>query len=313
MTTMTILERNTYFQNSRNDVYPHIFDVIAEIGAENVFYISNHYSSHYHDDDCTFIYWNNKEGKIISDSWSTRYYCPNFNLYTANVITFEKAIKEGLVNMDLLYKYAIERAQSLINNKVRAIKEIDPQHHPLVKVSGGRKWKGTGFLVSVETNTYSYGPSYGKGYNTTSTTTARILSTEDFQIHYVNYKYVEFVDFDNIVKEFADRANKVLEDYVKSGRVAEFFEAPNNTPNISIRDISFLNFDKFLEGRYPNVDSFIANAYDPEEEERKRKYSEQKSNDFARLMEWVENKTDKTGDIEKTKLAIHVMKKSNRY
>lgn len=307
MTTMTILERNTYFQNSRKDVYPQIFDVIAEIGAENVFYISNHYSSHYYDDDCTFTYWNNKEGKIISDCWTTRCYCPDFKLYTANVITFEKAIKEGLVNMDLLYKYAIERAQSTIKYKASAIKGIDPQHHPLVKVSGGRKWKGTGFLVSVETSTYGY------GYGQSTTKTARILSTEDFQIHHANYQYVEFMDFDNIVKEFADQANKVLEGYVKSGRVNEFFEEPNNTPNISIRDISFLNFDKFLEGRYPNVDSFIANAYDPEEEERKRKFSEQKSNDFARLMEWVENKTDKTSDIEKTKLAIHVMKKPNRY
>ena len=303
---MTIQERNSYFQNSRKDVYPQIFDVIAEIGAENVFYISNHYSSHYHDDDCTFIYWDNINGKVISDSWSTRFYCPDFKLYTANVITFENAIKEGLVNMELLYKLAIEKAQDTIKYKVNLIKEINLQHHPLVKVSRGRKWKGTGFLVSAETNTYGY------GYGQTTTTKARILSTEDFQIHSVNYHYVEFVDFDNIVKEFADHANKVLEDYVNSGRVNEFFNTPTSTPYISMRDTSFLDFDKFIEGRYPNVDSLIANAYDPEEEERKRKFSEQKSKDFASLMEWVENKTDKTGDLEKSKLAIHIMNKPNR-
>lgn len=312
-TKMTIQERNEYFNNSKTDVYPHIYDVISELGAENVFFFSKNYHGRYEDDDCEFYYWDNVNGKVISDSWTTRFYCPNFNLYTANVITFEEAIKEGLVNMDLLYKAAIERVQNTIKYKVGTIKEINPQHHPLVKVSGGRKWKGTGFLVSVETNTYSYGPSYGKGYNQTSTTTARILSVEDFQIHYVNYKYVQFVDFDNIIKEFEDHANKVLENYVDSGLVSKFFETPTTTPYINMQDTSFLDFDKFIEGRYPNVDSLIANAYDPVEEERKRKFSEQKSKDFASLMEWVENKTDKTGDLEKSKLAIHIMNKPNRY
>jgi hypothetical protein len=68
-----------------------------------------------------------------------------------------------------------------------------------------------------------------------------------------------------------------------------------------------------MNGKYPNIDNLIMNAYDPVEEERKRKFSEQKSNDFARLMEWVENKTDKTTDLEKVKLTINVMNKPKRY
>jgi hypothetical protein len=313
MTTMDFNTRTEYFieQINKGEYVPDIYNTIAKVGADNLFYITKNYRGLYQDDDCTFTYWDNVNGKVVTDSWTTAAYCPNFNLYTHNIITFKSAVEQGLVNMNLVYKYSIELLRSRAKYILSTIKTVDSKFHPIVKVSGGRKWKGTGFLVSVESNTYSYGPTYGKGCNQTTTTTAKILSIEDMQIHYVNNKYVEIVGLNDFINDFSNYMNSVIDEIEKNPKGK--FENPTTNPNLTLIDMKFMDFDEFMKGKYPNIDNLIMNAYDPVEEERKRKFSEQKSNDFARLMEWVENKTDKTTDLEKVKLTINVMNKPKRY
>lgn len=313
MTTMDFNTRTEYFkeQINKGEYVPYIYNTIAKVGAENIFYLTKNYRGLYQDDYCTFTYWDNVNGEVITDSWTTAAYCPNFNLYTHNIITFKSALEQGLVNMNLVYKYSIELLRSRAKYILSTIKTIDPKFHPIVKVSGGRKWKGTGFLVSVESNTYSYGPSYGKGYNQTTTTTAKILSIEDMQIHYVNNKYVEIVGLNDFINDFSNYMNSVIDEIEKNPKGK--FENPTTNPNLTLIDMKFMDFEEFMKGKYPNIDNLITNAYDPVEEERKRKFSEQKLSEFSKIMDWVETKTDKTTDLEKVKLTINVMNKPKRY
>lgn len=269
-----IAQANEYFKNlvskcQRHEL-PNIVFIIAEIGAENVFYVSRNYRGLYEDDDCTFTYWDNVNGQFIYDEWSTRYAAPSFFLYEDNIITFDNAKAAGLVNMklytDLMVKNACESIDRMqINNFIDDIIPI----YPRIKVEDGRKWKGNGYLVEKIINENYHG----------TRIIAKVLSTEDFQIHYCNYAYVQYIDAETFLNEYKAYAKEFIKKYT----------------SVALSNDTLVSFKDWVKNnKTNNIGYLVATAPDPEQEEKNRKLAVKRAENFQNIVEWVKNNTDKT-------------------
>lgn len=288
-----IAQANEYFKNlvakCEKRTLPNIVMTIAEVGAENIFYVSRDYHGRYEDDDCTFTYWDNVNGQFIYDEWSTRFAAPSFFLYEENIIGFENAKEAGLVNMklftDLKVKNACEAIDRMqVNN---FIEDIVPTY-PRIKVEGGRKWKGNGYLVAKVIEESSFG----------TRVFAKVLSTEDFQIHYCNYTYVQYVDAEDFLNEYKIYAKEFIKNHPPVDMSKSMFATGLTT---------FTEWVK--ENKTNNIDYLLATAPDAEQEERNRKLAAKRAENFQNIVEWVKNNTDKTTDKEIMELALRILKK----
>ena len=297
----------------------------GEIGVENFFYVGESYRSMYHDDYCTFTFFNNLTGEYEYDNWTTAAACPACDSYYDELFTIEEAIKFGLLDMakvlELNKKRYIEMVEHIAsdvkNSPDRIMEKLGICFFPKVEVSRGRKWKGSGYLMSMEHSSYSYGPSYGRGYNTSHSVTAKIFSIEDCQIHYCNGEYVNYVNIDNIIESYKNwallRIEKLflsIEDamyYFNTSKIGWQLKENHASQGISFKE--FIENDAEMNTFISRMESISANAFDAkvfdEQAARARRNAEQLPN----IIEWVKNNTDKKDENEIMSLAIHILNK----
>lgn len=306
LTTTTINEANEYFKNllEKSEKYsiPSIIAKIVELGAENVFYVTRHYRGLYEDDDCTFVYWDNVNGEFINDFWGTNFAAPDFSLYEKNIIRYHDAVEMGLVNMKLVKEYNIKRAYKIIENiKVDDThKNIIASTNPLIKVEGGRKWRGVGYFIKKVETTSRFG----------TKVEAKMLSLEDFQIHYCSYKYVNFVELADIVEAYKEYATKYIDECVKNNTLHRIFDMKDVTWDFKYSDAFMKSIESFIKSKScNNVSYLVETAFDAEAEERKRKMSASRAENFANIIEWVKTNTDAKTEQEVHNIAIRILNK----
>jgi len=73
-------------------------------------------------------------------------------------------------------------------------------------------------------------------------------------------------------------------------------------------DYSMNKFFADVWGPAHVIGDVVADAYDPEMEEKKRKASEFRATKMPEIIEWVKNNTDKEGE-DIIKLALHIFNK----
>ena len=295
-----IAQANEYFKNlaakCEERTLPNIVMIIAEVGVENIFYVSRDYHGRYEDDDCTFTYWDNLNGKYIYNYWGTNFAAPSFFLYEDNIIHFNDALEAGLVNIDLFTNSKVEMLHNALNNisfKSENIHDVIVKTHPLIKVEEGRKFKGTGYLVEKIINENHHG----------TRTIAKVLSLEDFQIHYCNYRYVQFVDVENIIDAYKTYAHEVIDSKKTKGNNYVIDTSTGKTYDI------IPSFEEFVKRYYNNIDYLVATAPDPEMEEKNRKRAAKRTEQYQDIVEWVKTNTDKTTDKEIKELALRILNK----
>ena len=303
LTSAAIANLNEKFNKLANADYtvPGIIKTIAELGAENVFYISKSYRGLYEDDDCTFMYWDNVNGEIISDYWTTAVACPSFDLYTEDIITIKQAQENNLINMDLVKKFNINNALKVVNNRknyTHENAEIIKKYNPIIKVEHGRKFRGLAYYITeIETI---------KNPNYPAKVEAKVLSLDDFQIHYCNPSFVQLVEMDKIVEDYIKWATDVINNVVDKNTYSLFFDMKGVT--WGIKDENF-SFEAYVNNHSKNIDYLLANAYDPRREEKKKRLAENRAKEYARILEWVKTKTDVTEESAQIALAIKILNK----
>lgn len=284
-----IAQANEYFKNlvakCEERTLPNIVMTIAEVGVENIFYVSRDYHGRYEDDDCTFTYWDNLNGKYIYDYWGTHFAAPSFFLYEDNIITFDNAKAAGLVNMQLFTNFMVKNACESIDRMSvnNVIDDIVPTY-PRIKVEGGRKWKGNGYLVEKIIEESSFG----------TRVFAKVLSTEDFQIHYCNYAYVQYIDAETTLNEYKVYAKEFIKKYT----------------SVALSNDTLISFKEWVKNnKTNNIGYLVATAPDPEQEEKNRKLAAKRAENFQNIVEWVKNNTDKTEENDIMELALRIVNK----
>lgn len=296
----------------------------AEIGLENIFYVGKNYRGLYHDDYCTFTFYNNLTGEFFYDEWTTAFACPSYDSYYEGIYTIKEGFELGLIDMEKVFDLNKKRFETMIEDNAKKIFSSDSIanncFYPKVRVTRGRKWRGAGYLIDMETNVYHFGPTYGKGYNTSSTTTARILSLEDFQIHYCNAEYLEFVDVEKITEIYKTWAGNIVYMLFTDLYNAKYYF---NTESLTwkllpgLEDQFDFSVDNFFERHIDmrthisRMNSIVAQAYDAKEFERKAQYSQRLAEQLPNVIEWVKTNTDKTSTEDVLELALHILNKRN--
>lgn len=303
LNAVAIANLNMKFNELANANYnvPEIVKTIAKLGAENVFYISKSYRGLYEDDDCYFSYWDNVNGEIIYDYWTTAYACPSFDLYTEDIITIEQAQENNLLNMDLVKKFNINNALKVVNNRknyTHENAEIIMKYNPIIKVEHGRKFRGLAYYITeIETI---------KNPNYPAKVEAKVLSLDDFQIHYCNPSFIQLVEMDKIVEDYIRWATDVINNVVDKNTYSSFFDMKGVT--WGIKDENF-SFESYVAANANNIDHLLANAYDPRREEEKKRLAENKAKEFPKILEWVKTKTQVTDEADQIALAIKILNK----
>lgn len=299
-----IANLNEKFNKLANADYtvPGIVKTIAKLGAENVFYISKSYRGLYEDDDCYFSYWDNVNGEIIYDYWTTAYACPSFDLYTEDIITIEHAQENDLLNMDLVKKFNINNALKVVNNRkshTHENAEIIMKYNPIIKVERGRKFRGLAYYITeIETIT---NPNYPAKVE------AKVLSLDDFQIHYCNPSFVQLIEMDKIVEDYIKWATNIINNVIDKNTYSSFFNMKGVT--WGIKDENF-SFESYVAANANNIDHLLINAYDPRREEEKKRLAENRANEYPKILEWVKTKTNVTEESAQIALAIKILNKN---
>lgn len=304
--------------------FSHARRIAAEIGLENVFYVGENYRGLYQDDYCTFTFFNNLTGEFFYDEWTTAAACPACDSYYEGIYTVKEGLELGLINMEKVFELNKKRFESMVERNAEKIFRSESlennEFFPRVKVSKGRKWRGEGYLIDIETNVYTFGPTYGKGYNTSTSTTARILSLEDFQIHYCNADYLEFVEAEKITEMYKTWAKNIVYRMFQDIHNSKYyFNQDTLTWKIlsGLEDQFDFSVEKFFErhnemaNHISRMNTITINAYDAKEFERKAQYSRRLAEQLPNVIEWVKENTDKTTDSEIMELALHILNKRN--
>lgn len=296
----------------------------AEIGLENIFYVGKNYRGLYHDDYCTFTFYNNLTGEFFYDEWTTAFACPSYDSYYEGIYTIKEGFELGLIDMEKVFELNKKRFETMIEDNAKKIFSSDSIanncFYPKVRVTRGRKWRGAGYLIDMETNVYHFGPTYGKGYNTSSSTTARILSLEDFQIHYCNAEYLEFVDVEKITEMYKAWASNIIYMLFTDLCNAKYYfnmESLNWTLLPGLEDQFDFSVENFFERHIDmrthisRMNAIVTQAYDAKEFERKAQYSQRLAEQLPNVIEWVKTNTDKTSEEDVLELALHILNKRN--
>ena len=271
--------------------------VEKEYGPNSIFLICADYHGKYEDDYCYFTYFNNVTGEAESDYWTTAAACPSYGRYEC--MTVKEAMEKGLLDMNKWNDYKIAGYRKCLYNEKTSEYMIKDKHHPIVEVKGGRKWKGIGILASVNTSSYSWGPTYGRGYNTSVTETAVIYSFEECCLRECNNDFVKVVEPQKLFTQYNEWANAMIDTAAeKTGRDAERMK----------KDWDW-SFDAFMKERFESLHIDVDNAFYPEQIERAKKNAEKKAETLASIREWVKNNTDKTEIAEIEGLVMGIYRK----
>ena len=294
-------------------------EAIAQYGADNIYLVSSSYHGRYEDDDASFTYYNNVTGEFFHDEWSTRFAAPAYGSYEC--LKLEEAWNNGLVDKEKLYKITLERAINSMKNF-----KYDPWYTNFemtcrwglrVKVSRGRKWKGTGYLVGTFTKSYQWGVKLWRSnndYGTSTTRYAKIYDPTTNRIESVNASYVEFLDLDNFVEEYKNTyitsLNNTTVDNLCVGRGNSSY-SPCSGDHFGTPMYINIEFDKFEAWMDKNhTNNFdLSVAYDVVEEEAKKKFEEFKASKMPGIIDWVRNNTDKETEEDIMALAEHIFNK----
>lgn len=228
----------------------------AQYGAENIFMLSSDYHGHLEDDDCYFVYYNNITGEEFKDTWSTRFAAPPFGWF--ETITLLDAFENDLVNKEVYLEYFKKKVFKHIDVCNPEGKYIDPEKYAKyllpVRVEGGRKFKGEGILVDIDTKTYTFGPTYGKGYNQSTTATAKIYVPEANTFAYCSANYCKFYTLQDLYNEWVALVTK----QVTTMTVGDVFVTKNSCMDNN-HNSHIMTFEKYLEG-YVNPYKYVIEA-----------------------------------------------------
>lgn len=281
-------------------------DAIAQYGVNNIFMVASSYRSMYHDDYCSFTYYNNVTGEFFSDEWATAYAAPAYGNFECMPIA--KAFENNLVDKVKLFEVLKERKLNWINNftfnfyyKFDELANL----HLRVNVSKGRKWKGTGFLVGTFVRSYQWGVKMwhsNNDYGTSHTRYAKIYDPSTNRIETVVSNNVEFVDAEALISKYKEDMINIINNSTS--------EDIHNRLEIECGTITF---EQWLESHKNTIDTSTAfdeveNAKKIKEQEQEAKKQAFKEKKMIELIEWVKTNTDKHGD-EIQKLAEHIFNK----
>ena len=271
-------------------VFTPVEEAIIKYGPENIFLVSSDYHGLYQDDYCTFHYYNNVTGDEFMDEWSTAYAAPAYGRFE-NCLTLEEAKELNLINKDIALQKSKEKLTRLYTNITKEITQpMAIAYHLEVKVTRGRKWKGTGIIKDVRRTMYQYAkplfrtnnPYWGKKV----TDIAIIYDNNSNKIEEVNYAYCVPVK----LEEMVDSWRKEILGYVEKA-------TNENLDGITIRIPEYLKWEVFV-ARYANELPDDRLYIYPEQEARDAKEKAFKEKKIAELTDWAKNYTDvKTEEI----------------
>lgn len=298
----------------------HVDRMIAEFGAENIFMIGESYASHYHDDYCTFTYYNNLTGEIFHDEWATAYAAPAYDAFKCT--TLYEAFENNALNLELLLSNSKNRYLSVIksmfemNHLMYNFKRRDTtlfdKFNSLglrVEVKRGRKWKGIGYLINSEVSRYRYAcPRWRTNdadWGVSTTIYYKIFDPITNNIETVGSGNVDFIDLEKYVEEYV----AILNDKINNATTEDVFVNAGNGFGIKemydmMKESALLDY---IENKYKNNPD-LTDAVDAKEEERRAKRNEFKKAKMEELIEWVKTNTDKEG-ADVIELASHIFNK----
>ena len=292
---------------------------INEFGIENISMVGYNYHGRYEDDDCEFTYYNNVTGTFFYDTWTTRYACPSYSCFECQ--TLAEADKKGYIDREKLFnlnKYSmLEDFRKFKTPNIFG--EFFDKIAPFglrVEVTGGRKWKGVGYLVGTFTTSYQWGVKQwhsNNDYGTSTVRHAKIYDPITNRIETVTANQIKFLDIDKIVDQYKADMIAIIEattienfEIGNSNTTWSPYSGDTNRTKMTIHCNTKSFFDYLKEkGNKLNLD----NAYDVLEEEKKAKQEAFKASKMPGIIEWVKNNTDKTTEEEILKLAEHIFNK----
>lgn len=179
-------------------------NAINEYGIENISMVSYNRHGFCEDDDYDFTYYNNVTGEFFDDIWTIRFSCPNLSCYMCQ--TLKEADQMGYIDRKKLFKiYKNTMLYNYYNFNITMYDDLFEQIASFglrVEVKGSNKWNGIGFLVDQFTITYN---------RYTIIHYAKIYDPITNRIETVNAKYVNFLDFNNIVEKFKSDMIAIIE------------------------------------------------------------------------------------------------------
>ena len=287
---------------------PYILDKMMEVGIDKIFFVGRDYHGRYEDDDCYFTYWNEAEKKFEHDEWSTRFAAPSYDLYEMP-IAFSLAWEEGMIDKEAYLEHMKSLNLDILTN-LHFNKDIAENYCLRVKIDGGRKWKGEGYLISISESSYRFATPMFRNHNddfgVSTSRTAVIWDPMTNTINRANAQYLKFIDAEDIMEKYTYWAKSVI----MNATIENIHPASNFGRCVLDIDYSFEKFMSDVWAKEHNIPSeYYANAYDAEAEEKRRKLSELSTEKMPGIIEWVKNNTDKTGD-EVMKLAVHIFNKN---
>ena len=206
-------------------------------------------------------------------------------------LTLEEAKELNLINKDIALQKSKEKLTRLYTNITKEITQpMAIAYHLEVKVTRGRKWKGTGIIKDVRRTMYQYAkplfrtnnPYWGKKV----TDIAIIYDNNSNKIEEVNYAYCVPVK----LEEMVDSWRKEILGYVEKA-------TNENLDGITIRIPEYLKWEVFV-ARYANELPDDRLYIYPEQEARDAKEKAFKEKKIAELTDWAKNYTDvKTEEI----------------
>ena len=281
----------------------------AQYGAENIFMLSSDYHGRYEDDDCYFTYYNNVTGEEFKDTWSTRFAAPPFGWF--ETITLHDAFENDLVNKEVYLEYLKKKVFKYLEVCNPEGKYIDPEKYVKyllpVRVEGGRKFKGEGILVSIDTKTYTFGPTYGKGYNQSSTSTAKIYVPETNTFAYCSANYCKFYTLKDLYNEWVAFVTK----QVTTLTVNDVFDTQNSWMDNN-HNLHIMTFEKYLES-YVNPYKYVIEALIESEKQLEianNLYKE--AREIENLEKWVREHMTDVPDSNVYDVAVRIYRKRNK-
>ena len=266
-------------------VFTAVEEAIIKYGPENIFLISSDYHGLYQDDYCTFHYYNNVTGDEFMDEWSTAYAAPAYGRFE-NCLTLNEAKELDLIiNKEIALKKSKEKLTRLYTNITKEVTQsMAIAYHLEVKVTRGRKWKGTGIIKGVRRTMYQYArpsfrtndPYWGKKV----TDIAIVYDNNSNKIEEVNYAYCVPVKLDEMI----DSWRKEILEYVEKATI-------ENLDGLTIRIPEYLKWEIFV-ARYANELPDDRLYIYPAQDARDAKEKAFKEKKIAELTEWAKNYTD---------------------
>jgi hypothetical protein len=264
-------------------------DLIMKYGAENIFCVSQSYHGLYQDDYCDFTYYNNVTGELSDDKWSTAWAAPSFGRFEDGV-TMKEALDNGLLNKALVLEKRRPIQKALLDGNLKTnYYKIEPEvavaAHLRVEVNTGRKWKGTGFLVSTYETRYRYATPMFRtrdaDWGVSATLHARIWDPVANTIETVNYSRCEFPALDAMREAYVEACKAYYDSLTEDDVKGIWLSLPEE-----------LSWKRFVLENYSMTLPNNPTWKDIEAEKKAEKEAEFKAKKIEELTAWAKACTD---------------------